>query len=76
MFKTLAPGVPNCSCSTQLRMKMKLLIESKVVKIKIFLALKLSDVVHAFILLINIKMPTIIIVGIFKVISRVKLTLS
>ena len=76
MFKTLASGVPNCSCSTQLRMKLKLLIESKVVKIKIFLALKLSDVVHAFILLTNIKMPAIIIVGIFKIMNRVNFTLK
>ena len=49
-------------------MKFQLLIKSKMLKIKIFLALKLSDAV--FIMLINVKMPTI--VGIFNIYEQDK----
>ena len=48
------------SCSTQLSTKFQLLIKTKI-PTKMFLALSLSDVV--FIMLINVKIPTI--VGIF-----------
>ena len=53
-------------CSTQL------LIKTKITKIKKLLALSLSDVV--FIMLINIKMPTI--VGILTLMSRINLVFS
>ena len=59
------------SCSTQLSMQFQLLIKGKIMKNKdFFLAvkLKLSDAV--FILLINVKIPTI--VGIFTLMSRLK----
>ena len=46
------------SCSTQLSMKFQQFIETKMLKIKTFLAFKLSYVV--FIMLINVKMPTIV----------------
>ena len=46
------------SCSTQLSMHFYLLIETKMLKIKTFIASKLSNAV--FIMLINVKMPTII----------------
>ena len=50
------------SCSIQLNMKFQLLIKAKMIKNqKKNLAFKLSDA--AFIMLINVKMPTI--VGIF-----------
>ena len=52
------------SCSTQLSTKFQLLIKTKIKK---FLALSLSDVV--FIMLINVKMPTV--VGILTFISRI-----
>ena len=55
------------SCSTQLSMKFQLLIKTKLLENKDFLALEYSDVV--FILLINVKMPTI--VGILTFISRI-----
>ena len=42
--------------STQLGMEFQLLIKSKMLKNKDFLAFKLSDVV--FIMLIDVKMPT------------------
>ena len=58
-------------------MKFKLLIKTKnaVIKIKIFLALKCSDVV--FVMLINVKMPMInvkmpTIVGILTFMSSIK----
>ena len=48
------------SCSTQLSTQFELIIKTKCHKIKIFLAFKLSDVVFIFIMLINVKMPTIV----------------
>ena len=60
------------SCSTQLSTKFQLLIKLKYRQIKKFLALSLSDVV--FIILINIKMPTI--VGILTFMSRINFLLS
>ena len=60
------------SCSTQLSRKFQLLIKLKYQQIKKFLALSLSDVV--FIILINIKMPTI--VGILTFMSRINFLLS
>ena len=44
------------SCSTELSRKFQLLIKTKMLKNKDFLAVKLSDT--TFILLINAKMPT------------------
>ena len=62
MLSTAGPKVINFfSCSTQLSTKFKLLKKLKYQQIKKFLALSLSDVV--FIMLINVKMPTI--AGIF-----------
>ena len=56
-------------CSTQLSTKFQLLIKTKILTNKeVFLALSLSGVV--FIVLINVKMPTI--VGILTFISRLK----
>ena len=60
------------SCSTQLSMKFQLLIKLKYQQIKKFLVLSLSGVV--FILLINVKMPTI--VGILTFMSRINFVLS
>ena len=60
------------SCSTQLSMKFHLLIKLKNRQMKKFLALSLSDVV--FIMLINVKMPTII--GILTFVSRINFMLS
>ena len=59
------------SCSTQLSTKFQLLIKTKI-PTKKFLALSLSDVV--FIMLINVKMPTI--VGIVTFVSRINFVLS
>ena len=59
-------------CSTQLSMKFQLLRESKILKNNIFFCLKQSNVV--FILLINVKMPTI--VGILTFMSRINFKLS
>ena len=42
----------------QLNMKFQVLIKSKMLKVRIFHALKFSDAV--FIMLINVKMPTIV----------------
>ena len=56
------------SCSTQLSTKFQLLINTKIP----FLALRLSNVV--FIMLINVKMPTI--VGILTLTSRKNFMLS
>ena len=60
------------SCSTQLSTKFQLLIKTKIPTKKKFLALSLSDVV--FIMLINVKMPTI--VGILTFMSRINFVLS
>ena len=59
------------SCSTQLSMKFQLLIKTKMLKQRP-LTFILLDVV--FIMLINIKMPTI--VGISKFMSRINFMLS
>ena len=60
------------SCSTQLSTKFQLLAKLKYRQIKKFLALSLSVVV--FIMLINVKMPTI--VGILTFMSRINFVLS
>ena len=60
------------SCSTQLITKFQLLIKTKILTIKKFLALSLSDVV--LIMLINVKMPTI--VGILALMSRINSCLA
>ena len=60
------------SCSNQLSTKFQLLIKTKIPTLKKFLALSLSDVV--FIMLINVKMPTI--VGILTFMSRINFVLS
>ena len=60
------------SCSTQLSTKFQLLMKTKIPTKKKFLALSLADVV--FIMLINVKMPTI--VGILTCMSRIKFVLS
>ena len=60
------------SCSTQLSTKFQLLIKLKCRQMKKFLAVSLSD--DVFIILINIKMPTI--VGILTFMSRIQLVLS
>ena len=65
------PGVIKLfSCSTQLSTKFQLLIKTKILTKK-FLALSLSGVV--FIMLINVKMPTI--VGILTFMSRINFVL-
>ena len=56
----------------QLSMEFQLLINGKMMKIKIYLALKLSDTVY--ILLVNVKMPTI--VGIITLMGRIDIMLS
>ena len=71
----LAPRLYNFfSCSTQLSTKFQLLIKTKILyqQMKKFLALNLSDVV--FIMLINVKMPTI--VGILTFMSKINFMLS
>ena len=50
-------GYTTFSCSTQLSMKFQLFIKTKIL---MFLALSLSDFV--FIMLINVKMPTIVVI--------------
>ena len=60
------------SCSTQQSTKFQLLIKNKILTNKKFLALSLSDVV--FIMLINVKMPSI--VRILKFMSRINFLLS
>ena len=50
------------------------LIKSKILKNKEFSALKHSDIV--FILLINVKMPTIVIVGILIFMGRITFMLG
>ena len=59
-------------CSTQLSTEFQLHIKLKYPQIKNFLALSLSDVV--FIMLINVKMPTI--VGFLTFMSRINFVLS
>ena len=66
------PVIKLFSCSTQLSMKLQLLIETQMLETKIFLASKHTDVVS--ILLINVKMPTI--VGILTFMSRINFMLS
>ena len=76
--KMMSHTTPGCeviklfSCSTQLSTQFQLLIKLKYLQMKKFLALSLSDVV--FIMLINIKIPTI--VGILTFISRINFVLS
>ena len=53
-------------------MKFQLLIKTNLLKNKLFFAFKLSDVV--FIMLINVKMPTI--VGILTFMSKINFMLS
>ena len=60
------------SCSTQLSMIFQLLIKTKNRQIKKFFALSLLDVV--FIMLINVKMPTL--VGILTFMSSICFVLS
>ena len=60
------------SCSTQLSMKFQLVIKLKYQQMKKCLVLSLSDVV--FIMLINVKMPTI--VGILTFMSKINFMLS
>ena len=60
------------SCSTQLSTIFQLLFKLKYRKIGKFLAFSLSDAV--FIMLINVKMPTI--VGILIFMSRINFVLS
>ena len=60
------------SCSTQLSTKFQLLLKTKIRQMKKFLALSISDVVY--IMLINVKMPTI--VGILTFMSRIDFVLS
>ena len=67
---TLPRGYNIFSCLNQL--SMKLLIETKILKNRLFLLFKLSDHV-VFIMLINVKMPTI--VGILTVMSMIKFML-
>ena len=52
-------------------MKFQLLIKTKMLKTNVFLTLKLSDVV--FILLINVKMPTIVLSMKFQLLIEVKM---
>ena len=59
------------SCSTQLSTKFQLFIKTKI-PTKRFLALSLSDVV--FIMLINVKIPTV--VGILTFMSRINFVLN
>ena len=59
-------------CSTQLSTKFQMLINTKILTNKKFLALCLSD--FAFSMLIKVKMPTI--VGILTFISRINFVLS
>ena len=71
------------SCSTKLSIKFQLLIKTKIMENKAFIfAFKLSDVVFSmpmlkcqqFIMLINVKMPTI--VGILTFMSTINFMLS
>ena len=60
------------SCLTQLSTKFQVFIKLKYRQIKKFLALSLSGLV--FIMLINVKMPTI--VGILTFMSRINLSMK
>ena len=60
------------TCSSQLSMKFQHLIKTKKLNIKYFSCLQLSDVL--FIMLINVKMPTI--VGILTFMSMIIFILS
>ena len=60
------------SCSTQLSTKFQLLIKTKYQQIKKYLDLSLSE--DVFIMLMNVKMPTI--VGILIFMSRLNFMLS
>ena len=62
--KEAGPKLIKSSCSTQLSMNFQLPIKLKNRQIKKFLALSLSDVV--FIMLINVKMPTMVGILTFK----------
>ena len=66
------PGYKTFSYSTQLSKKFQLLIKTKYRQIKKLLALSLSNVV--FIMLINVKKPTIF--GILTFMSRINFVLS
>ena len=66
-MQTKPRGCKTFSCSTQLSMKFKLLIKLNCRKLKTVLDFKFSDVV--FIMLINVKMPTI--VGILTFMSMI-----
>ena len=76
MSKTQSDQVPEVlkliPCSTQLSMQFQLLIKTKLLKNKAFIAFELSDVV--FIMLTNVKMPKI--VGILTLISMINFMLS
>ena len=73
MLKPGPRGYKTFSCSTQLSMNFHLLIKPKIPTTEIFFfALSLSDVV--FIVLVNVKMPTI--VGILIFMSRINFVLS
>ena len=72
MSKTMPKVIKLFSCSNQPSTKFQLPIKIKISKNKEILALCLSDVV--FIMLINVKMPTI--VGISKFMSRINFVLS
>ena len=72
LFLTWPEVLKLFSCSTQLITKFQQLIKLKYRQMKKFLALGLSDVV--FIMLINVKMPTI--VGILIFMCRISFVLS
>ena len=59
-------------CSTQLSIELQMLMKTKLLKNEDFLALTLSDVI--FILLINVKMPTI--AGILTLMGSINFVLS
>ena len=70
--KTGPEGITKLSCSTHKIAKFQLLVKQKYQQIRKFPALRLSGVV--FIMLINVKMPTI--VGILTFMSRKKFVFS
>ena len=75
ILELLRPGpevIKLFSCSTQLIIKFQLLIKTKIPTNEKFLALNFLDVV--FIMLINVKVPTI--VCIFTFMSRINFVLS
>ena len=76
MLKTVNPGpeiIKLFSCSTQLSTKFQLLIKTKIPTNKEVSCLKSLRYV-VFIMLINVKMPTI--VGILTFMSRINFVLS